>query len=93
MADTNRSSACGRLLRAAAALTAGLAVALDHIRDRYHDQPDVAPVRWRCPMCDGSLADTPHVHELDVFWATDEEGVILITDLQGGDTFVVGGAE
>lgn len=88
-----------RLIRAGAAVAAGLWIAVEHLRDRPATQPEaevrVAPARvaFPCPMCPGSLNEGPHFHGADVFWPTEHDGAIIITDRAGGDTYIVGGAE
>lgn len=85
-----------RFLRALAALTGGAWLAIDHLRGDTPTMPVNVPapsVKQPCPMCPGSLADGPHFHGEDAFWPC-EHGVILLTDLAGGDPFVIpGGAE
>lgn len=79
-----------QIARAIGAIAAGFAIAFEHLREPV--EPDPSEPTGGCPICHRPLTE-PHVHDLDVFWPTDEAGVILITDLAGGDTFVVGGAE
>lgn len=82
-----------RLLRAASAITGGLWLAVDHLRGDTPDEAEVPLlVEHPCPMCPGSLAEGPHFHGRDVFWLG-EHGSILLTDLRGGDEFVIGGTE
>lgn len=87
-----------RILRAVSAITGGFWLAVDHLRGdtpEFEDAQVPPPsVPFPCPMCDRSLAtDLMHIHGDEAYWLAEHDGAILITDLAGGDTFIVGGAE
>lgn len=76
-----------RLARAVGALAAGLAIAWEHLTDRA---PEPSPTRptapWMCPLCERPLtADSMHVHGIDAVWTTEIEGMVLFTNLAGGN--------
>lgn len=54
-------------------------------------EPPVAgePSRTYCAICGGPMNDYPHIHEQDVIWPTTESGVVLLTDLEGGQLVVI----
>lgn len=80
-----------QLLRAGAAVLAGLSIAWDHLRD--HDDQVELVVKAPCPDCGASLADGPHFHDNVIVWTTEHEGAYLITDLRGRTTAGVPGAD
>lgn len=75
-----------RVARAIGAVAGVLAAAWEH----HHPTPvDIEPARTYCPICGRPIGDAPHVHEQDVIWPTEETGVMLLTDLRGGQLLVI----
>lgn len=67
-------------------LGANLAFGLTLLRPAPVAEPVQAT--W-CPICGQRLGCTPHIHDQDAIWPTEEPGVVLLTDLTGGRLMVV----
>lgn len=78
-----------QIIRAGAAILGGFQLAIDHLRIHIDDDPTIPTIVDPCPLCPGSLADGPHFHDQDVVWPTMEDGVVLLTELSGGNPLVI----
>lgn len=79
-----------RLLRAGAAVVAGLGIAWEHLHGSA-DQEDAGPTAHACPICGSSLTAGPHTHDDVVIWMTDHDGAVLVTRHDGSDAVVITG--
>lgn len=71
-----------RLLRAGAAVIAGLQAAVDHLRE----PPEAVVVEFEgtlCPECGRHLEEGPHFHEERGYWPMSMDGAVLVTDARG----------